>query len=368
MKNSFQKTLIATGAVLALGMVSQSAFAAANLLPAIKVGGGWVSVVSYINTQPAPAGGAVFVHATHQSKNMLNLTDPCTHVDGRSTTTRNDLTTTVLDTPGGAFGAVFPTPGDTVGGAIINPAALSVPSSEGFLVLENYDSALALGIQGAADNTLTSDAIVFNLASGFLYSNRALTVTHGAPSPAGLVVIDAPGCGNCNYMQGNVGAAFNNGTAGNLTRFAFLPPGAPATTGAYLIPVNRGTLLAGAPADDPLSTNLVAAGYDATARFEARMDAAQGYAQGIYDRLEGSRSLSVTNLVSCVGQLSPAQVTGSTVPSFIANGGWFNLSARAITNAAGTQNLSDGAVTFKVEFAKGYGLSIEPLNQQWYAK
>lgn len=360
MKNSFQKTLIAAGAVLALGVVSQSAFAHANLLPAIKVGGGWVSVVSYINTQPA-AGGGVFVHATHQSKDMSMLGNACTHVDGRSTTTLNDLTTTVLDTVGGGVGSVFPA-ADNVGGAIINPANLGLPSSEGFLVLENYDGAGGLG----ADGTLTSDAIVFNLASGFLYSTRALTTTHLAASPAGNVSIEAPACGTCNFLQGNVGAPYNNGTAGNLTRFAFLPPDAPASTGAYLIPLNRGTLIAGAPADDPLSTNLVAAGYNAKARFEARMDAAQGYAMGIYDRLEGARSLSVTNDVTCVGQLTPKQVTGSAVPSFIANGGWFNLSARAL--AAGGLNLSDAALTFKVEFAKGYGLSIQPLNQQWYAK
>jgi hypothetical protein len=112
----------------------------------------------------------------------------------------------------------------------------------------------------------------------------------------------------------------------------------------------------------------VAAGYDARAEFIARMDAAQGYAQGIYDRLEGARSLSVTNPVTCVGQLTPDQITGSSVPGFIANGGWFNLQAHALTNADKTLNLSDAAVTFKVEYAPKYGLSIQPLNQQWYAK
>lgn len=364
MSSLFKKSLVAasvSGVFLALTGVSQSAFAHGNLLPAIKVGGGWVSLVSYINTQ-ASAGGGVFVHATHQSKNLANLTDACVHVDGRSTTTQNDLTSTVLSTPGGAVGTVFPT-GDTVGGAIINPGLLSVPTSEGFLVLENYDGAGTLG----ADGTLTSDAIVFNLTSGFLYSTRALSVTHTTASPSGTVTGQAPACGNCNFLIGNVGAGFGNTTAGNLTRFGFLPPSAPASTSAYVIPLNRGTNLAGAGAEDPLSTNLVAAGYNSTARFEARMDAAQGYAQGLYDRLEGSRSLSVTNNVTCVGQLSPQQITGSTIPSFIANGGWFNLSARALQNGSG-QNSSDAAMTFKIEYAPGYGLAIQPLNQQWYAK
>lgn len=352
MKNlKVTKIAAAAGAALALGVVSQSAFAHANLLPAIKVGGGWVSVVSYVNTQPA-AGGGVFVHATHQSKDMSKLGDACVHVDGRSTTTVNDLTTTVLENPGGTPGSVFPA-ADNVGGAIINPGNLGLPTSEGFLVLENYDGAGALG----ADGTLTSDAIVFNLASGYLYSTRALSVSHLAASPsgAGNVNINAPACGTCNYLVGNAGAPYSNGTAGNLTRFTFLPPGAPALTGAYLIPV------------DTAAGNLLAAGYDEQMIFEARMDAAQGYAQGIYDRLEGARSLSVTNKVTCVGQLTPQQVTGNTVPNFIANGGWFNLSA-LIPAAAPDVNPGNAAVTFKVEWAPKYGMSIQPLNQQWYAK
>lgn len=349
MKNlKVTKIAAAAGAALALGVVSQSAFAHANLLPAIKVGGGWVSVVSYVNTQPA-AGGGVFVHATHQSKDMSKLGDACVHVDGRSTTTINDLTTTVLDTPGGTAGSVFPA-ADNVGGAIINPGNLGLPTSEGFLVLENYDGAGALG----ADGTLTSDAIVFNLASGYLYSTRALTVTHNAASPAGNVNIEAPACGTCNYLVGNTGAPYSNGTAGNLTRFTFLPPGAPALTGAYLIPTSTTV------------GNLVTSGYASTMTFEARMDAAQGYAQGIYDRLEGARSLSVTNKVTCIGQLTPQQVTGNTVPNFIANGGWFNLSG--VSNPTGTATDSNSAVTFKVEWAPKYGMSIQPLNQQWYAK
>jgi hypothetical protein len=349
MKNlKVTKIAAAAGAALALGVVSQSAFAHANLLPAIKVGGGWVSVVSYVNTQP-PAGGGVFVHATHQSKDMTKLGDPCTHVDGRTTTTLNDLTTTVLDTPGGTAGSVFPA-ADTVGGAIINPGNLGLPSSEGFLVLENYDGAGALG----ADGTLTSDAIVFNLASGYLYSTRALSVTHNAASPGGNVTIDAPACGSCNYLVGNSGAPYSNGTSGNLTRFTFLPPSAPALTGAYLIPTSTTV------------GNLVTSGYASTMTFEARMDAAQGYAQGIYDRLEGARSLSVTNKVTCVGQLTPQQVTGNTVPNFIANGGWFNLSG--VSNLTGKADDSNSAVTFKVEWAPKYGMSIQPLNQQWYAK
>jgi len=349
MKNlKVTKIAAAAGAALALGVVSQSAFAHANLLPAIKVGGGWVSVVSYVNTQPA-AGGGVFVHATHQSKDMSKLGDACVHVDGRSTTTINDLTTTVLDTPGGMAGSVFPA-ADNVGGAIINPGNLGLPTSEGFLVLENYDGAGALG----ADGTLTSDAIVFNLASGYLYSTRALTVSHIAASPLGNVNINAPGCGTCNYLVGNTGAPYSNGTGGNLTRFTFLPPGAPALTGAYLIPTSTAV------------GNLVTSGYASTMTFEARMDAAQGYAQGIYDRLEGARSLSVTNKVTCVGQLTPQQVTGNTVPNFIANGGWFNLSG--VSNLTGTATDSNSAVTFKVEWAPKYGMSIQPLNQQWYAK
>ena len=401
MKKIFQKTVVAVAVGAALGVISQSAMAAGALLPAIKVGGGWVSVVSVITTTTAGTG-ANFVHATHQSKDITATDSACTHLDRRSTMTPNDLTTSVLSTPGGDFGTVFPV-GDTMGGAIINPAALAVPTSEGFLVLENYTTA-GLG----DDGTLTADAIVFNLASGFMYSSRALSTTHTVASPNGTVTINAPGVGVGNYLAGNVGSlvasatavapnvagvatigntavGFNNTAAtGNLTRFAFLPPGAPANTGAYVIPTNRGTGMAGGYAgnatidavnlaanQDVLSTNLAAAGYNARVVVEARMDALQNYALGIYNRLESGTSLSVTNPITCVGQLSPAQITGNAIPNVIKDGGWFNLSARAMRNntvAANALNVGDSAVTFKTEWAAGYGLSITPLNQQWYTK
>lgn len=366
--------------VLALVMlmgVSQKADAHSNLLQAVKVGGGWVSVVSYINTQPAPAGGAVFIHATHQSKNPTNLLDACVHVDGRSITTLNDLTTTVISATGGGVGSVFPV-GDTVGGALIAPAAMPAPGiAEGFLVLENFDSAGVLGVDG----TLTSDAIVFNLASGFLFSERALTTTHTAASPGGNVVIDAPGCGTCNYLPAtpfSAGAAtvFGNTTAGTLTRFAFLPP-VTAATGAYVIAFNRaGTAEL---VEAATSLNLVAPGYTARIRVEARMDAAQAYALGVYNRLEQNRSLTQTNDVVCLGQLSPAQLTGAAVPAFIVDGGWMNLAPRCVeTEAAGVFTVCDGdalgtelgdaANIFKVETATGYGMAVTPHQQQWYTK
>lgn len=390
MNKTFQKTLVAVAAGSVLAIASQSAMAAANLLPAIKVGGGWVSVVSHINT--ATFGNGVNVHATHQSKNMANLDDACVHLDGRSPTTLNDLTTSVLATPGGAVGSVFPV-GDNVGGALINPGVLpGVASSEGFMVLENYNGN---GTIAGPRGTLTTDALVFNLASGFLFSSRGLEVTVvSGIAPNSDISIESPGAGGLDNLGLNTITATGvdnsldvNGTLNNtgrgltaiappngvavdgvLTRFAFLPPAAPAKTGAYVIPTNRRLDVASAGADDPLTTNLTAAGYRARATFSARMDLAQNFALGIYDRLENNRSLAVVNPVTCVGQLSPEQITGASIPTFIANGGWFNLATEAMTNGAGTLNVSDSATLYKVEFAPGYGLSITPLNQQFYAK
>lgn len=390
MNKTFQKTLVAVAAGSVLAIASQSAMAAANLLPAIKVGGGWVSVVSHINT--ATFANGVNVHATHQSKNMANLDDACVHLDGRSPTTLNDLTTSVLATPGGAVGSVFPV-GDNVGGALINPGVLpGVASSEGFMVLENYNGN---GTVPGGRGTLTTDALVFNLASGFLFSTRGLEVTVvSGVAPNSDISIESPGAGGLDNLGLNtitatgvnnsldVTTTLNNtgrglttiapilGIAvdGVLTRFAFLPPAAPAKTGAYVIPTNRRLNVAGAGVgiDDPLTTNLTAAGYRARATFSARMDLAQNFALGIYDRLENNRSLNVSNPVTCVGQLSPEQITGASIPTFIANGGWFNLATAAMTNGVG--NVSDSATLYKIEFAPGYGLSITPLNQQFYAK
>lgn len=362
-------------ALVILFGVSQTAHAHSNLLPAVKVGGGWVSVVSYVDTMN-PIVGVDWIHSTYQVKNPANLTDICIHEDGASETTPNDLTTTVLAVTGGGVGTVFPAT-DTVGSALIAPPIVAGdPTSEGFLVLENFDSALNLG----ADGTLTSEAIVFNLASGFLYSERALTTTHIAASPGGNVSIEAPGCGNCNYMQATprsagLATALGNGTAGTLTRFMFLPP-ATASTGVYAIAVNRPNT---AEATDAANTvNLVAPNYSARIRLNGKMDANQGYALGVYNRLEDYRSTTVENDVVCLAQLTPGQLVGAGIATFIADGGWTNLSPICLeieggvlqvcnANAAGAEQ-GDAAVLIKVEYASGYGYAITPMNQQWYAK
>ncbi|MFN3814040.1 MAG: hypothetical protein ACK4SM_05395, partial [Aquificaceae bacterium] len=358
----------------ALFGANSTAKAHANLIPTIKVDGGWVSVVSYVNTMPVPAGGATFVHATYQVKNPNDLTGRCVHLDGRSRTTENDLTTTVLSSADAAWGTVFPA-GDTVGSALIDPPGPA--PAEGFLVLENYDDTGALG----KDGTLTSEAIVFNLGSSFLYSQRALTVTHNAASPGGNVDIEAPGCGNCNYLQAQpfsagAGTAPGNGTAGTLSRFMFLPPRT-AFTSAYVIAINRpGTAEA---ADLATTVNLVAADYNARIRLEVLMDAAQGYGLGVYNRLEDFRSVTRRNDVVCLAQLSPDQMVDSGLSGFIVDGGWYNISPRCLENeppiglqecngnGAGNE-LGDAAIIYKVEFARGYGYAVTPQHQQWYAK
>jgi len=364
----------ALASTLVLGAGVRSAHAHANFLPSIKVGGGWVSVVSYVDTQ-VPNNG-VFVRVTHQSKVLTNLTDPCTHLDGQSPTTVNDLTTTVLKTPGGGIGNVFPA-ADTVGGGIINPAVIpGDPTSEGFMVIQNYDGTGVLG----PDGTLTSEALVFNLGSGFLTSERALAATDTPVANGfGFVTLDAPLCGTCNYLPAtpfSAGAAtvFGNTTAGTLTRFMFLPP-ARASTTAYAVAVNRqGTAEA---SDGATTVNLVDQGYTAEVNIAARLDATQGYALGIYDRLENFRSLTQSNDIVCIATLSPDQLTGGTIPTFIANGGWTNLSPSCLENDGGLQicngnaagvELGDAADLYKIEFSAGVGFAVTPLQQQWYAK
>jgi hypothetical protein len=366
---------------LVLFVANHAAYAHSNLLPAVKVGGGWVSVVSYVNTQ-APnllINPAVYVHATYQMKDPADLTAPCVHLDAPSLTSQNDLTTSKLNALGGGPGFVFPV-GDTMGSAILLPPDLGFATSEGFLVLENYDGANVMG----ADGTLTTEAIIFNLSTGFLYSERGLSTSHIAPSSTGgNVSIEAPGCGNCNYMQASPfsnGAAtvFGNTSGGTLTRFMFLPP-AKATTGAYVIATNRAGTAEGFQTASTL--NLVSPGtaYDATILMQARRDAAQGYQLGVYNRLEQNQSVVVDNDVVCLASLTPEQLVGTTNATFIANGGWVNLSPRCVEdelvsgltvcdgNGAG-EELGDSAVLYKTEFAAGYGFAITPQHQQWFAK
>ena len=351
----------------------QTAYGHSNLIPAIKVDGGWVSVVSYVNTMPATAGAPIHVHATYQVKNPASLTDRCTHLDGRSFTTQNDLTTTVLSMAGGGVGTVFPG-ADTVGSALIAPPVMDDPVSTGFLVLENYSGAVR-----GADGTLTSEAIIFNLASGFLYSQRGLSTTHILDSPGGNVTIDPPACLSCNYLQATPRSAgaptvFGNTTYDTLTRFMFLPP-ATATTGAYVIAINTvGTAEAGENAN---SLNLVSADYNARIRLEARMEA-PGYPLGVFNRLEDFRSITQANDIVCLAQLTPSQLVGAGIGAFIANGGWVNLAPRCMESEAGTLQVcdsdatgiefGDAAIIYKVEFAAGHGFAVTPQHQQWYAK
>ena len=359
----------------------QTAYGHSNLIPAIKVDGGWVSVVSYVNTMPSIQGAPIYVHATYQVKNPTSLPTSCTHLDGRSNTTQNDLTTTVLSRAGGGGGTVFPA-ADTVGSALISPPVVTNDSvSQGFLVLENY-SGVPTPTPGA-DGTLTSEAIIFHLASGFLYSQRGLSTTHGAASPNGNVTIEAPGCPECNYLQatpssGGGATGFGNATVGansTLTRFMFLPP-ATAATGAYVIAINRpGTQEA---TDDANSTNLVSTGYNARISLEARMET-PFYPLGVFNRLEDYRSITQANEIVCLAHLTPLQLVGSGIGTFIANGGWMNLAPRCReSEVAGVFQLCDGdtigtefgdaAIIYKVEFASGYGFAVTPQHQQWFAK
>ena len=156
----------------------------------------------------------------------------------------------------------------------------------------------------------------------------------------------------------------------------FLPP-ATATTGAYVIAINRpGTA---EPTENANSINLVSTDYNARIRLEARMDAAQGYALGVYNRLEDFRSITQTNEIACLAQLSPSQLVGSGIGTFIANGGWVNLAPRCMEEvainvfrvcdgAAPGNEVGDAAIIYKVEFASGYGFAVTPQHQQWFAK
>ncbi len=68
-----KKALVAALALIIFFSAGQTVHADSNLIPAIKVAGGWVSVVSYVNTMPVGAGRTVFVHATYQVKNPASL-------------------------------------------------------------------------------------------------------------------------------------------------------------------------------------------------------------------------------------------------------------------------------------------------------
>ncbi|MCS7307504.1 MAG: hypothetical protein NZ526_03005, partial [Aquificaceae bacterium] len=157
-------------ATMALFGASKQADASAVMIPAIKSGGGWVSVISYITTTPSRPNtlGAPGVHITYQFKSSLAPSmSACSERNLLVLSSTNDLTTYIVD----ATVSPVPKPPIFEGGLIGTVGGGYDPAipMQGFVVLENVASTQPIALEncgagGANCQTLAAEAIVFNLS------------------------------------------------------------------------------------------------------------------------------------------------------------------------------------------------------------
>ncbi len=392
---SKRKALAAgTLAAAALFGASKQAEASAVLIPSIKSGGGWVSVISYINTASSNVPGDVpGVHITYQYKSSLApAMTTCNERNLLVPTSRNDLTTYIVD----ATVSPIPKPPIFEGGLIGTVGGGYDPGipMQGFVVLENVIDMEPPTVETCQEGTsncqtLAAEAIVFNLSSRFIYSQRALEMHHAGFSNVNELMVAAPR--NHNTIVATMRAdnndpvdhAYAPGSTPNVGYFAFLPTDI-ADTVVYAIAVNRprGTLNpSGAANDVGATTNFVGVNYGAAARLTAiTEDPIQGYYLRDEQRLSAVRTVDFR----CVAEIPAASPDGQpglvpTDPVIRRHGAWFNLRPLAMcadntgaivpcTAPGIAAEAGDGVIAFKVELNPSYGFVITPLHQLFYIR
>ncbi len=395
-----KKKAIAASALTAMALfgASQQAKASAVMIPAVKSGNGWVTVLSYITTTPSIPNvlGDPGVHITYQFKsNPAPAMTTCSERNLLVPSSTNDLTTFIVD----ATTSPVPKPPIFEGGLIGTVGGGYDPGipMQGFAVLENVASTQPITLENCGTNeaassncqTLAAEAIVFNLTSRFLYSQRAIEMHHQAFSD----VRELREAGvNHNTIVATLRASdptdhAYSGTGPNVGYFAFLPTNQ-ADTYVYAIAVNRvrATLNpSGAAGDVAGTTNMVGVNYGAAIRLTAITEGRNNNfipgnpIQGYYLRDEQRLSAVRTIDFRCLAEIRAASEEGTPGlvpldPVIRAHGAWFNLRPLAMcADGTGaivpctapniTAEAGDGIIAFKVESNPAYGFAITPLHQ-----
>ncbi|MFN0238422.1 hypothetical protein [Hydrogenobacter sp. Uz 6-8] len=405
-----KKKAIAASALTAMALfgASQQAKASAVMIPAIKSGGGWVTVLSYITTTPSLPNvlGAPGVHITYQFKSSLApAMTACSERNLLVPSSTNDLTTFIVD----ATVSPVPKPPIFEGGLIGTVGGGYDPGipMQGFAVLENVASTQPITVEDCDDTTegtnancqtLAAEAIVFNLTSRFLYSQRAIEMHHRGFGD--VRELWEAGGGNHNTIAATVGTTepvdhryANIDSAPNVGYFAFLPTDV-ADTFVYAIAVNRNSFNPGSNNNQPGSTvNFSSVNYAAAIRLTAITEGRNNDfipgnpIQGYYLRDEQRLSAVRTIDFRCAAEIRAASEEGTPGlvpldPVIRRHGAWFNLRPVAYCqDPAGTPaacntlprenraaELGDGIIALKVEVNPAYGFAITPLHQLIYIR
>ena len=136
MKKTFQKTLIAAAAGVALMSAAGTASANSLLFPYFKVGAGVQSVLSLSN-----AGTTAVTEAIHYSYGVG--TGACAHYDTWGKLTANDIISHSIAAPAIGGAGVFPANDTSL------PGYLSQNATEGFLIVSNVTSTVTNALRGS---------------------------------------------------------------------------------------------------------------------------------------------------------------------------------------------------------------------------
>ena len=158
MKKSFQKTLIAASAGVAMFAAVGTASANSLLFPYFTTASGAQSVLSLSS------------NSAEQLHYVYNYGDTCTHYDGVGAVTQNDLLQHSIAAPtAGGFGKAVGTDGST-------PFYFPLANSTGFLVVSSKTS--------AGTNAINGDMAIVDPATGLVVSYAAINNALATNVPA----------------------------------------------------------------------------------------------------------------------------------------------------------------------------------------
>lgn len=273
MKKTFQKTLLAAAAGMAL--VSGVAQADDNLLfPYISsVSGGYTFISITTDANAAVAGGSHYYYMTK----LAGATGNCEHFDGLGTNTQNDLFQFEMSKQSDLITAT----GDTTS----TPLTMASTGKEGYLVVTANTPDVA--------SRYTGEATLVSVGSGLMYTYNGIT----APSAAGN-----PDFGNA-------------ATGLQQTNRIFQWYADPAvSTAFYIAPV--GTL-----------TNMK--GGALTVSVKSVSNKGVNGDEGAFDNNEKLWSGAVSKTITCFGSVKPSDLLGSDTYAKVKNGGYMEVGTGA---------------------------------------
>lgn len=289
MKKTFQKTLIAAAAGVALMSAVGTASANSLLFPYFTTATGAQSVLSLSNAGTSVAAATQALHYVY------NYGSSCTHYDASGSMTANDiLSHSIAATTAGGFGKAVGTDTST-------PVYFPLSGQTGFLVVSSRSTASTDALRG-------SMAIV---------------------DPATGLVVSYAGIDNA--LATNAGNEGNYAANTDLNFVLTTLPSALVTTSWY------GVVVGDMNAD-------IAAGRDwkAGANFTNNGN--------VYNNDEVAYSGSVTKVITCAGSITSSDLmTGAQAAAVGTNGGMIKTTATAVAPTAPSTGTTTGVVLMKMQ-------------------